>query len=415
MIALLLAALVAAAPAQLPSALEVLADVRVQGNVATPDEEVVRLAGITIGMTIEADTVAVVTGRLRAARRFDRVEVLKRFASISDPTQIVLVLLIDEGRVSIKRTGDPNNPTRVVRSWLPNLLYMPILSREDGYGVTYGVRITRPNLVGRAGRVSFPVTWGGTKRGAVEFEKRFEAGWLTRLEAGGSISRRTNPFFEHDDDRRVVYTRGEHEFRPWLRLRATAAWEHVSFLDADDRFFDLGTELVLDTRLDPWLARNAVYASAGRRHVTFGERGPANFTELEAHGYLGLLGQAVLVASARKNGADTSLPDYLKPLLGGQSVRGFKAGTTAGDNLVTGSLELRVPLTSPLKLGKIGVSAFIDAGTVYDEGQRFADQTLRRGAGGSVWFTATVVRFNVAVARGSEGLTRVHANGNLRF
>ena len=40
------------------------------------------------------------------------------------------------------------------------------------------------------------------------------------------------------------------------------------------------------------------------------------------------------------------------------------------------STELVVPLTSPLKLAKLRVTAFIDRGTVYSKGQRFGDQTL---------------------------------------
>ena len=417
MIACLLAmALVVASPVQTQLAGEVVAAVRVQGNVLTPDEEIVRLAGITIGMPVATDTVEAVARRLRAARKFDRVEVLKRYASISDPTQIVLVVLVNEGAVSIKRTGDPDRPTRVVRSWWPNLLVLPIFSNDDEYGPTYGARITRPNTAGRRGRVSFPVTWGGTKRGAVEFEKRYDEGWLTRLTAGASISRRTRPSFGEDDDRQSFSVRAERDVRPWLRLGATGGWQHVSFLDTADRFTDFSADLIVDTRLDPWLARNAVFARIARRRLDFHGRDTAAQTDLEAHGYLGIFGQSVLVASARKEGSDGPLPEYLKPLLGGaSSVRGFKAGTGAGDNLVTGSLELRVPLTSPLRLGKIGVAAFIDAGTVYDDGERFADQVLKRGAGGGVWFAATVFRFNVSVARGSEGLTRVHATGNLRF
>lgn len=416
MIALLLAALFSGPSFQaLSAAGEVLAAVRVQGNVATPDDEIVRLAGLTVGMPIAADTVAVTTARLKAARRFDRVDVLKRYASISDPTQIVLVVLVDEGRVSIKRTGDPNNPTKVVKSRLPDLLYLPMVFRDDEYGLSYGVRVVRPNALGRGGRVSFPVTWGGTKRGDIEIEKRYETGWLTRLLTTASISRRTNPLYEDDEVRGGANVRGERDIRKWLRLDASAGWQHVSFLNETDRYVDLGAGLIVDTRLDPWLARDAVYARVGRRHLSFGHRDSANLTDLEAHGYLGLPVQAVLVASVRKNGADTSLPEYLKPLFGDQSVRGFRAGTTAGDNLVTSSLELRVPLTSPITRMKMGVNAFVDAGTVYDDGERFADQNLRRGVGGGVWFAATVFRFNVTVARGSQGQTRVSGRGGMRF
>ena len=74
-----------------------------------------------------------------------------------------------------------------------------------------------------------------------------------------------------------------------------------------------------------------------------------------------------------------------------------------------------MPLTSPLSFGKVGVSAFVDAGTVYNDGQRLADQPWQRGVGGSVWFTAAFVRVNVAVAHGIGASTRVHVQGNLTF
>jgi hypothetical protein len=57
----------------------------------------------------------------------------------------------------------------------------------------------------------------------------------------------------------------------------------------------------------------------------------------------------------------------------------------------------------------------VDAGTVYDHGERFADQTLRRGVGGSVWFTAAFLRLSVAVAHGIGATTRVHVGGSVLF
>src|SRR5438093_607715 len=167
------AVLVWNAPSQAPQT-EVVAEVRIQGNVATPDEEVLRLAGITLGMPVEPDTPSVVAERLRATKRFERVEVRKRYASIADPSRIVLVVLVDEGPVAIERTGDPARPTRVVRRRRLNLLFLPVVTGEDGYGLTYGVRLAAPDRLGPDSRVSFPMTWGGEKRAAVEVEKRFE-------------------------------------------------------------------------------------------------------------------------------------------------------------------------------------------------------------------------------------------------
>ena len=63
-----------------------IAELRVQGNVLTPDDEIIRAAGIAVGVPFDADTLESVAARLRADGRFKSVEVLKRFASISDPS-----------------------------------------------------------------------------------------------------------------------------------------------------------------------------------------------------------------------------------------------------------------------------------------------------------------------------------------
>src|SRR4029079_2418758 len=96
------------------------------------------------------DTVA---ARVRPAKRFEHVQVLKRFASIEDPSQIMLVIIVDEGPVKIVTTGDPDHPTRVVRKRGPNLLVLPILGREDGYAVTAGARLTLPDKFGKRSRI----------------------------------------------------------------------------------------------------------------------------------------------------------------------------------------------------------------------------------------------------------------------
>jgi hemolysin activation/secretion protein len=122
------------------------------------------------------------------------------------------------------------------------------------------------------------------------------------------------------------------------------------------------------------------------------------------------------VARVLREDASAPLPLYLKSLAGGtDTLRGFKAGSAAGDTLVAGSLELRVPLTSPMNIGKVGVSVFVDAAAAYDKGQRLSDQRLRRGVGGGVWFAAAILRVNLAVAHGIGGSTRAHFGTTLVF
>jgi outer membrane protein assembly factor BamA len=410
---------------------DVVAGIQIQGNTATPDEEVRRLAEVRIGMPVDDTTIDAVAARLRAAKRFERVEVLKRFASIADPSQIMLVIIVDEGPVKIVMTGDPDRPTRVVRKRLPNMLVYPILGREDGHGVTYGARLTLPDpkWMGKRSRITFPMTWGGTRQAAIDLEKRIEQGPIDRVTAGGSISRRTNLAFQEDDDRARVFVRGEREFARALRLGATAGWQRASFEGVADQFAQVGGDLVFDTRVDPAVPRNAVYARAGLEHLSFGNgpadaagaddghyRGSVNRTELDGRGYLGLIGQAVLAGRVLRVDSDRPLPLYLQPQLGGLgNLRGFRAGTAVGDTLLTMSAEVILPLTSPLKFGRIGVSAFTDRGTVYNKGERLSDQTLREGYGGSVWLAAAFVRLNVAVAHGRGATTRVHVGGNVTF
>ena len=163
---------------------------------------------------------------------------MKRFASISDPSKIVLVIIVDDGPVRIETTGDPSHPTRVVQSHRPRLLFAPILDGDDVYGLTYGVRVAVPKITGGNSRLSFPLTWGGTKEAGIELDKNFDSGVLSRLLVGGGVSRSENPSFDKNDDRWRVAVIAEHNFTPQVRLGAVGAWQHVSFGDGiDERVF----------------------------------------------------------------------------------------------------------------------------------------------------------------------------------
>lgn len=404
------------------TAAEVVTAIQIHGNLLTPDEEVRRLADVHEGMPFAANTAADIVERLRATKKFQSVEVLKRFASIADPSQVLVVIIVDEGAVHMEMTGDPSRPTRVVRDRGPRFQFLPILGAEDGYGVTYGARIGLVKPVGARSQLTFPLTWGGEKRAAAEFEKALRRGPIDRVTAGAAASRRTNPFFEEDDDRTGVWLRGERQIVRSLRAGATAGWQRASFASERSRFVHVGGDVILDTRVDPVLPRNAVYFKAGWEHLRFGAATPTpenaaiHRTDFDARAYIGVYRQNVLALRARRLDANRPLPRYLQPLLGGMgNLRGFSAGSAAGDTLVATSAELIVPLTSPLNIGKVGVSAFVDYGVVYPDGERFADQTLKRGVGGSLWFSAAFFKLDIAVAHGRGSSTRLHVGANVSF
>lgn len=397
---------------------EVIAEIQVHGNHVTPDEDVVALAGIAIGAPFTPETIAQVREKLKSSGKFDDVNVLKRYASISDLSKITVVIIVNEGPVRVDfKTGPDGEEIAVVkkRGLFRSMMFLPILDGEDGYGLTYGVTASLADVAGERSRLSFPLSWGGTRRAGAEIEKNFVSGPLTRVEIGGAIQRRTNPAYEEDDDRRRGWIRAERAIG-YFRLGATAGLENVTFGPLDDDLKTVGGDVTFDTRLDPTYPRNAVLATAAWERVSFSGGGTLHRTRLDGRGYLGLIKQSVLAVRVMRDGANAPQPAYLRPLLGGWSnLRGFEAGAFVGDIVVAGSAELLVPLSSPLSVGRLGVSVFVDTGTAYDYGQRLRDQVNHTGIGGSVWMSATVFRVSLSVAHGRGAGTRVNFGGGLTF
>ena len=114
--------------------------------------------------------------------------------------------------------------------------------------------------------------------------------------------------------------------------------------------------------------------------------------------------------------ADRSLPPYEKFLLGGAStLRGYRAGSFAGDNLMTGSLELRVPLSSPLGVTKFGINFFGDTGAVWDHGTELGRAQFQEGVGGGVFLLASILKLNLEVGFRAHGGSRLHFTTGLQF
>ena len=409
LVALLTLALFGGQPA------ERVTDVRVQGNTLTSDSDIVRMSGVNPGANVTPTLLADLTARLKAAGRFRQVEVVKRYASIADPSQILLVIIVDEGPVVVRPMKD-GQPARAVRRRGPPLMYLPILGSEEGYGFSYGALVSMPNAVGPRTRVSFPLTWGGERRAGVELEKRLDSPRLTRIRVGGTMLRRDNTALGAVDTRRQAWVRGEREIARAFRLGIWSGVDSVSFGSDESRVVRTGVDATFDTRVDPMLARNALYARVAVERLAVRAATAPVRTLVDASGYIGGVGSSTIVVRVYRDGASQPVPGYLKVLLGRAStLRGYRSGTDAGDTTAAATLEVRVPVTSPLSIGKLGVRAFVDAATVYDAGERLRDQHFERGIGGGVWFTATVIRFALDVARSSSGSTRVQLSSGLLF
>jgi hypothetical protein len=395
-----------------------IGEIRVHGNAYLPDAEVIRLAGIELGASAADADLEAVKRRLNASGRFESVDVRKRYRSLSDPYDVAIVLVVHE-RAGIRDVDDtPSAVLNPVRRLKSRFMFLPIVSYADGYGFTYGGRVSTVDLLGIGERLSVPLTWGGERRASLEFDRPFSRGPLTRVQSRVGIVSRENPRFEIRDQRVELHGRAERVFADLVRLGADAGRSTIDFGGVEDRLTTVAADAALDTRGDPTFPSNAVLLSArwtGMNFRLLPER--VNRISADARGYLRLYKQAVLAARAQHIRADAPLPPYERLLLGGSStVRGFRTGAFDGDRLMTASAEVRVPLTSVLNRARLGVTAFADAGRVWNVDERAADAEWRRGVGGGVFLTSPFVRINLDVARGlGTGDTRVHLSSGFTF
>ena len=397
---------------------EVIVEIRVHGNAYVRDDEVIRVAGVAIGQPLPADGLRDIEQRLKASGHFDSIEVLKRYRALENTTDVSLILRVHERTGLTSETID-DRPSALGWTRLKSrLMFLPIIGYDDGYGFTYGGRVSSISLLGAGERLSVPLTWGGTRQAALEFERTFASGPLTRIASTFGIWQRENPHFELDDQRVEWTARAERSFAGLVRAGVDTSQSTVEFGQTDDRLWTVGANVALDTRGDPAFPRNAVMLAAGWNalHVRRLEQ-PIDQYTTEARGYLGVIRQVVLAGRVQYSSADRTLPDYERLLLGGASnLRGFRTGTFDGDRMFVSSAELRVPITSVLSGAKLGVTAFMDAGKAFNVGQQMKDATWHQGVGGGIFLIATVFKINVDVGHGlRDGDTRVHLSSGFSF
>src|SRR5688572_23852846 len=316
----------------------IVGEVRVHGNHTTPDADVLAIVGEIVGQPATDALIAEVTERLEKSGRFDDVEVRKRFRSIENPDDILLMVMVDEFPGIDEFDLKPPNPLQ--RFWTSGM-FLPILRYDDGYGFTYGVRTSFVNRLGPRSRITMPLSWGGERQARLQLERTFKLGPVDRVAGEFGIGRQENPHYEIGDTRTSFKARVEGAVQRWFRYGVGGGVDDVEFGDVNDRLETFGADATIDTRVDPAFPRNAVHAKFGWERLQF-DAGQANRNTVDARGYLGLFGGTVLALRGLSITSDQPLPAYEHNLLGGpSSLRGFDTGYKADDNLAAASAELR--------------------------------------------------------------------------
>ena len=390
---------------------EKITEIRVHGNHTTPDADVLALSGLAAGADASDARLKEAEQKLKSAHRFEGVELRKRYLSITDPSQVLVMIVVDEHPAVSKSdlTPGPFKKLRAMQMW------MPILKHEDGYGFTYGARLAFKDSLGDRSRLSVPMTWGGERRIGLEAERSFD-GPISIVRGGVSLYRRVNPYFEVPDRRTEAKVEADKIITSWLRAGVDARVANVQFgPDYDHRHSSAGFHTVVDTRIDPSFPRNAIHTEIGWEKLHFG--GSAGRWATDARGYIGLpRSSMVLALRAQLIRADSILPSAEQSLLGGSgTVRGYETGHRAGDNLLATSAELRIPMNSPLNVGRFGFKAFVDAGTVWNKGARYDDEDFDRGIGGGIYLGAGPFIMDLDIAKPRVGTVRAHFGMGVTF
>ena len=181
---LLLLLAVSSAPAQ-PG--EVVESVVVHGNHTTPTADILAIVGAVTGQAATDDLFLQVRDRLERSGRFAGVDVRKRYLSISDPTRVLLVVVVDE-REGISDDDLTPGPMRRLAA---SSMWLPVLQYQEGYGFTYGARVSFVDRLGPRSRITVPLTWGGERQAQVELERTF-ADPVARVVQ--DVGHRTSPF-----------------------------------------------------------------------------------------------------------------------------------------------------------------------------------------------------------------------------
>lgn len=77
-------------------AVEIVREIRVHGNAFLTDDEVLVIAGAAVGAPLAQESITAIKQRLEESGRFETVDVRKRYRSLSDPTDVALVLVVHE-------------------------------------------------------------------------------------------------------------------------------------------------------------------------------------------------------------------------------------------------------------------------------------------------------------------------------
>ncbi len=246
-------------------------------------------------------------------------------------------------------------------------MFLPILGYDDGYGFTYGGRVSTIGMLGMGERLSVPLTWGGTRRAAIEVDRTFKTGPLTRVvvdlrHLAAARTRTSRSTTSASPGRAAPSAASRGSSAP----ASSTSQSTVDFGDARRSAVDARCRCRARHARRPGLPaqRRVPQRRLDRPARRAASTNPSTSTPTDARGYLGVIGQAVLAGRVQYY-----IGGPHAPRLRAAAARRRLEPARLPHGYVRRRSAVRrrprscgVPLTSVLSGAKLGVTAFFDAG-----------------------------------------------------
>ncbi len=198
------------------------------------------------------------------------------------------------------------------------LMFLPIVNYADGYGLTYGARMSTLDLLGAGERLSVPLTWGGTRRAALELGRTFKRGPLTRVESSvGHLAAREPALRARRPAGGAERPRRTTACGASSGPASQASRSSVDFGGIDDRLWTLApTPRSTRGPTRPSRATPSFWAPGGPGCTCAVAPARIDLYTTDARGYVGVIGQAVAAGRVQYTAASAPLPAFERLLLG---------------------------------------------------------------------------------------------------
>ena len=413
-IALILASLATLPASTIAQAPETITAIRVHGNYSVSDSEVIAISNMAPGDPLELGDLAAMRERLEISGLFDEVDVRKRYQSLTETSLVAIVIVVKE-----RPDSHIKNPiARSILGIIRQSMFLPILDYEEGYGFSYGGRISIVDTFGSGILLSVPATWGGERRAALEAEKELPGNIIDRVLAGTSYRHQIHPTFDVADDRSILWVGADRQLPYGFRISGRLSRESVEFGFRSDHLTRADATLTYRTTAEGGIPRNDVQASISIERLKFaGSPSSVLRPRFSFHGYKSISEQIIFSVRLRFDGASATLPAYEQSLLGGSAtLRGWRYGDRIGDRLFALSTEITIPIDFPYSIGTTGIKFFYDTATAYNFDQSIYDMRFLKGLGGGIFLAAPFgAQLRLDVAHTLSGSLRFHAGLDVSF